>query len=95
MTKNSYEIINPNTGEIVSFETSVDIDLLEAYNGWVVENKLNPPTYSPAEYAQYLEVQSAVKSVQKALEFIGFYNNGTSFHPDMIDSLERILKNEE
>jgi uncharacterized membrane protein len=95
MTKNSYEIINPNTGEIVSFETSVDIDLLEEYNKWVIENKLNPPTYSPAEFARHIEIEATLKNVVKALEFIGFYKKGTAFHPDMVDTLERILKNEE
>jgi len=90
-----YETVNPNTGEIDSFETDVDIKLLEDYNGWVIENKLNPPTYSPQEYAKFLETKNNATAVSKALEYLEFYNKGTLLSKEMLDHLVRILKNEE
>jgi hypothetical protein len=68
--KVKYHITNPTTGEIEEFETTVDIDLLEEYNGWVIENKLNPPTYSPQEYAKYLELKQAKDLLAKVREYI-------------------------
>lgn len=92
-----YEVVDMLTGEIMKFETKVDIDLLEEYNRWVVDNKLNPPTYSPQEYAMYLEAESAKRAVSKAIEMLEFYTQDkvTPWHPDMIERLLRILKDAE
>jgi hypothetical protein len=90
-----YQVINPNTGEIEVFETTVDVGLLEDYNAWVIENKLNPPTYSPQEYAKHLEIKKTLLAVNNALEYLDFYNTGTPFEKEMLDKLVRILKNEE
>lgn len=91
-----YEIVDPRTGELTEFETKVDIDLLEEYNRWVIDNKLNPPSYSPQEYAMYLEAESAKKQNAKAIETIEYYlQSGTMWAPEMIEKLLRILKDEE
>jgi hypothetical protein len=89
-----YEVINPSTGEIESFETTVDVRLLEDYNSWVIGNKLSPPTYSPQEYAKYLETQKKILAVQMALEYLSFYNKGMPMETDMIDHVIKILKSE-
>lgn len=89
-----YEIVNASTGEIDSFETNVDIALLEDYNGWVIENKLNPPTYSPQEYAKHLETKNNAIAIEEALEYLEFYNKGTPLPKDMLDHLVKVLKNE-
>lgn len=90
-----HEVVNMLTGEVMEFETSVDIQLLEDYNRWVVDNKLNPPTYSPQEYALYLEAEQAKKNLSRAIEMVEKYNMGTQWSPQMLDSLLRILKDEE
>ena len=89
--KVKYHITNPTTGEIETIETKVDIGLLEDYNGWVIENKLNPPTYSPQEYAKHLELQSKIIAIDKALEFI----EGCDYDSPALNALVRILNNEE
>lgn len=91
---NKYEIIDSNTGEIVEFETSVDIDLLEQYNQWVVENKLNQPTFDPKEFALYKEREAAVKNVKRAISMIEQYRN-VEWPVEMVDSLLGILRDEE
>ncbi len=91
----SYEIVDPNTGEMVEFETTVDIDLIQDYNRWVVENKINPPQFSPMEYAKYIEDEKRKVNVQSAIALIEFYNKGAAWEPEMIDALLRILRNEE
>jgi hypothetical protein len=91
-----YEVVDTITGELIEFETKVDIDLLEEYNRWVVNNKLNPPTYSPKEYAVYLEAETMKKQVAKAVEMIEYYlQSGTVWAPEMVEKLLRILKDEE
>lgn len=89
-----YHITNPTTGEIETFETTVDIDLLEEYNAWIIEHKLNPPTYSPQEYAKYLETKKALLALQRGIEYAQKYNVGAQWDAHMIESLLRILKNE-
>ena len=91
-----YEVVDMLTGEIMKFETKVDIDLLEEYNRWVVDNKLNPPTYSPKEYAIYLESEKAKVQLAKAIEMMEYYlQSGTVWAPEMVEKLLRILKDEE
>jgi len=90
-----HEVVDMLTGEVIEFQTKVDIDLLEEYNRWVVDNKLNPPTYSPKEYALYLESEIAKKQLAKAIEMVERYNIGTQWAPEMLDKLLRILKDEE
>lgn len=91
-----YEMVDPRTGELTEFETSVDIGLLEEYNRWVIDNKLNPPTYSPQEYAMYLEAERSKKIVAEAIEMVEFYTQDkvTPWHPDMLERLLRILRDE-
>lgn len=91
-----YEVVDMLTGEVMEFETKVDIDLLEEYNRWVVDNKLNPPTYSPKEYAMYLESESAKKQLEKAIEMAEHYATGkTPWGEEVVAKLLRILKDEE
>jgi len=92
---NSYEMVDPNTGEMIEFETSVDIELIQDYNRWVVENKINPPQFSPVEYAKYIEDEKRKINVESAIKMIEFYNKEALWEPAMIDSLLRILRNEE
>ena len=91
----SYEIVNMITGEVTQFETKVDIDLLEEYNRWVVDNKLNPPKYSPQEYAMHLESENAKQALAKAIEMVEFYHKGTHWNEEMVESLLKVLRNEE
>lgn len=88
-------MVDPNTGEMIEFETTVDIGLIQDYNRWVVENKINPPQFSPVEYARYIEDEKRKIAVDKAIEMIEEYNKGTPWEPEMLDSLLRILRNEE
>lgn len=91
-----YEVVDMLTGEIMKFETKVDIDLLEEYNRWVVDNKLNPPTYSPQEYAIYLESEKAKVQLAKAVEMVEYYSTGnTPWGAEVVSKLLRILKDEE
>ena len=91
-----HEIVNMLTGEIMEFETTIDIQLLEDYNRWVVDNKLNPPTYSPQEYAIYLESEKAKEQLAKAVEMVEYYSTGnTPWGKEVVSKLLRILKDEE
>lgn len=91
-----YHITNPTTGEIEEFETTVDIDLLQEYNGWVIEHKLNPPTYSPQEYARYLQTKNALEANEKAIAYADRnLRLGVQMDSEMIQTLIRILKDEE
>jgi hypothetical protein len=90
-----YEVVDDKTGEVIEFETKVDIDLLQQYNDWVIENKLNPPTYTPKDYAIYLEGENAKKQLAKAIEMAEFYNKGTVWDQSVIEGLLRIMRNEE
>lgn len=91
----SYEMVDPNTGEMIEFETTVDIELIQDYNRWVVENKINPPQFSPMEYAKYIEDEKRKVNVESAIKMIEFYNKESLWEPEMIDALLRILRNEE
>jgi hypothetical protein len=71
-----YEIVNEDTGEIETFKTGIDIKQLEEYNQWKVEQMLNPPTYSPKEYAEYVEAQKAKLIVSKVKDYIDLVDDG-------------------
>lgn len=90
-----YEIVNESTGEIEVFKTNIDIKQLEDYNQWRIDNRLNPPTYSPQEYAEYVENQKNKSIIVKAKNFLDAYNMGVPLPSDMLDHLERILNGEE
>lgn len=91
----NYEIVDPITGEMKEFSTNVDIDLIQDYNRWVVENRMNPPQFSPLEYAQYIEAEKRKEAIEKAIAMIEQYNKGTLWEPEMLDELLGILRNEE
>jgi hypothetical protein len=95
MKMNKYEVVDMTTGELIEIETKIDISLLEEYNQWVVDNKLNPPTYSPKEYAMYLESEIAKRQLAKAIEVAEFYNKGTVWDQEIVEGLLRIMRNEE
>jgi hypothetical protein len=88
-----YEMVDDVTGEIVSVKTEIDLGLLEAYNQWVIDRKLSPPTYSPKEYAEYLEGELAKYRVKLAIKYIERYDLDTAWHPDMYRGLLNDLKN--
>lgn len=90
-----YEIVNESTGEIELFKTGIDIKQLEEYNQWRIDNRLNPPTYSPQEYAEYIENQKNRDIIIKAKNYLAAYNMGVPLPSDMLDRLERILDGEE
>lgn len=90
-----YEVVDDKTGEVIEFETKVDIDLLQQYNDWVIENKLNPPTYTPKDYAIHLEGENAKRQLAKAIEMAEFYNKGTVWDQSVVEGLLRIMRNEE
>jgi hypothetical protein len=71
-----YEIVNESTGEIETFKTGIDIKQLEDYNQWKIDQMLNPPTYSPKEYAEYVEVQGAKLIVSKVKDYIDLVDDG-------------------
>jgi hypothetical protein len=71
-----YEIINEDTGEIETFRSTIDIRQLEEYNQWKIEQMLNPPTYSPKEYAEYIESESAKLIISKVKDYIDLHNDG-------------------
>jgi hypothetical protein len=71
-----YEIVNEDTGEIETFKTGIDIKQLEEYNQWKIDQMLNPPTYSPKEYAEYVESESAKLIVSKVREYINLHDDG-------------------
>jgi hypothetical protein len=92
---NKYEVVDMLTGEVLEIETKIDIGLLEEYNQWVVDNKLNPPTYTPKDYAVYLEGENAKRQLAKAIEMAEFYNKGTVWDQSVVEGLLRIMRNEE
>lgn len=71
-----------------------EIKFLENYIDWVNSRKLDPPTYSPAEYAEHLTNMRNAEIVEKALEMLNFYNKGTNWPKDMLDELAAILRGE-
>ena len=71
-----------------------EIQFLENYIDWVNSRKLDPPTYSPAEYAEHLANMRNAQIVEKALEMINFYNKGTKWDGEMLDELAAILRGE-
>ena len=92
----SYEFIDPQSGEIKSVETSVDIELLQEYTEWVIEGKLNPPEYTPVEFAKFVETRERLKALDRGLEMLEFYaKDNTSWSPELLQTLVRILRNEE
>ena len=90
-----YEIINEDTGEIETFKTGIDIKQLEEYNQWKIDQMLNPPTYSPQEYARFVESEEAKKIIAEAKDYLSFYNRGSDWPPELIETLERILDGRE
>lgn len=71
-----YEIVNEDTGEIETFKTGIDIRQLEEYNQWKIDQMLNPPTYSPKEYAEYVELESAKLIISKVKEYVDLHDDG-------------------
>lgn len=71
-----------------------EIQFLENYIEWVNSRKLDPPTYSPAEYAEHLANMRNAEIVEKALEMVNFYNKGTKWDKEMLDQLAAILRGE-
>jgi len=86
-----YEIVNEETGEIEVFKTTIDIRQLEEYNQWKIDQMLNPPTYSPKEYANFVESEDAKRILAEAKDYLSFYNKGSDWPPELLDSLEKIL----
>ena len=74
--------------------SETQIKFLENYIEWVNSRKLDPPTYSPAEYAEHLANLRNAEIVEKALEMMNFYNKGTKWDSEMLDELAKILRGE-
>ena len=91
-----YEFVDGESGEIKSIETTIDIQLLQDYTEWVIEQKLNPPDYSPIEFAKYVETQERLRALDRGLEMLDFYaKDGTPWSSELLQKLVRILRNEE
>jgi hypothetical protein len=71
-----------------------DIQFLENYMDWVNSRKLDPPTYSPAEYGEHLANMRNAEIVDRALEMLEFYNKGIDWPTNMLDELTKILRGE-
>lgn len=71
-----------------------EIKFLENYIDWVNSRKLDPPTHSPAEYAEHLTNMRNAEIVDRALEMINFYNKGVNWPKEMLDDLAKILRGE-
>jgi hypothetical protein len=74
--------------------SELEIKFLENYIDWVNSRKLDPPTYSPAEYAEHLANLRNAEIVEKALEMLNFYSKGIAWDPEMLDKLGEILRGE-
>lgn len=70
----NYEILNYDTGEYEQVETSIDIKLINDFNEWRINSKLNPPKYSPDEFVQYLENTRNKEKIAKAVEILEKYS---------------------
>lgn len=91
-----YEFVDQQTGELKSIETKVDINLIQEYNEWVIENSLMPPKYGPVEFAEYVQTRDRLKALDRGLEMIERYRGvEVAWTPEMVQSLVRILRNEE
>ncbi len=92
----SYEFVDAQSGEIKSIETTIDIQLLQEYTEWVIEQKLNPPDYSPVEFAKYVETRERLNALDRGLEMLDFYaKDGMNWNSELLQKLVRILRNEE
>ena len=92
----SYDFVDPDSGEIKSLETKVDIELIHEYTEWVIEGKLNPPQYTPIEFARFVETRERLRALDRGLEMIEQYHASEApWSVDMMQSLVRILRNEE
>lgn len=87
-----YEFVDPDTGEMRSIQTNIDIDLIKQYNEWVIESKLNPPQYTPVEFAEHMETIKKLEALDRALEVLE-----DAALSQVVDSefILRILRNEE
>jgi hypothetical protein len=79
-----YELVNYATGELETFETSIDLSILKAYNEWVVEKKLNPPSLSPEEFAREMEDVRQRNTVAEVIEYLETYTKGMSVPSDIV-----------
>jgi hypothetical protein len=89
-----YEMINYATGEVETFETVLDLSILKAYNDWVVEKKLNPPTFSPEEFAREMEDLALRVKVEEALSYLVKYSMAETVPSDIVKHAIDILKGE-
>lgn len=74
--------------------TQKEIQFLEKYIDWANSRKLDPPTHSPAEYAEHLTNIRNAEIVDRALEMVNSYNKGTDWPKGMLDELAKILRGE-
>lgn len=88
---NNYEFTDPLTGEIRSLQTNIDIGLIQEYNDWVVDGKLNPPEYSPVEFAEYRERVKRLEALDRAIAIL------EDMGIEQVDkkTILRVLRNEE
>jgi len=65
------------------------IEFVENYLQWVNDNKLDPPKFSPEEYAFYLNNLNNQKLIDEIIKVIDSGEDATK----LIDSITVILKN--
>lgn len=87
-----YEFVDPDTGEMRSLQTNIDIDLIKQYNEWVIGCKLNPPQYTPVEFAEHMETIKKLEALDRAIAILE-----ARAGIEQVDSeiILRILRNEE
>jgi hypothetical protein len=90
-----YELVNYATGELETFHTSIDLSMLKAYNEWVVEKKLNPPTLSPEEFAKEMEDLKLRATVNDTVEYLETYIMAESIPSSIVKHAIVLLKGEE
>lgn len=64
------------------------IEFLESYLAWVNDNRLDPPSFSPEEYSEYL---SNIKNKELLEQIFEVVNSDTS-SSKAIDSILLLLK---
>ena len=89
-----YELVNYATGELETFETSIDLTVLKAYNEWVVEKRLNPPTFSPEEFAREMEDFRLRASVNNVIEYLDKYTMAEAIPSTIVKHAIVLLRGE-
>lgn len=87
-----YEMVNYATGEVETFETTLDLSILKAYNEWVVGKKLYPPTFSPEEFAREMEDLQLREKVNEVVEYLETYVKSPTVPAQIVEHAIELLR---